>query len=85
MDVYASSGISTDGNLYVGGEIINSNYIELMINNMRLRSDVLLMQDKINEQEEQIAEMMKMVKALWYSPDMPGYLESKRSFEKQLN
>lgn len=83
------NGIIVDGNITILGEIINTNYLQLVVSNMKLKTKVInlelennsISQDLLKAQND-IHQLKEMVNALWFAPNMPGYVTANKSFDE---
>lgn len=89
---YNENGFFIESDLYVRGNIMNRELIvqSIYIEQLKTRSAYLEMeielQKSINELLKiQIEKINLKVEALWYAPNMPGYDETKKEFEKKIN
>ena len=80
----SDSGISINGNLYVIGDIINAELLEMDITTMQLKTKVTLLEMELSSYKRQIKELQEQMTEVWYAPNMPGYLKANERYTNQI-
>ena len=80
-------GVTISGDLYVRGDIVNADLIQLGLDNQKLLMEVDLIYTKLKVVEahlnlitEQLKNLNIKMNAVWYAPNMPGFVMAEQSF-----
>jgi hypothetical protein len=89
---FTDRGLDINGNLFISGEIINSSFLKLVINNLKLKTKVISLENDLFNASNDLKQLQKdidklkdMVNSLWFAPNMPGYITAKSSYNQVYN